>query len=246
MKRFYLRYRRYFLYLMLLLIFLLAWIIYQASKAVPTMEDEQPFPSVSEAKVLSTDTTAIVSRTMQATNNLAEEDSIQVDLKGEVKQPGIYQIAKTANLANLLALAGGLTDEAASDYLNLAMPLVDKQLYRIPSQAEIASLHKEAKLSCLKPGIINVLPSEYLQSLALKQTKATNSLALSAESNLVNINSCSQDEIAKVPHIGSKLAASIIAYRNEHGDFLNLEGLLQVKGIKTKKFKQIQKYLTCG
>jgi len=60
----------------------------------------------------------------------------------------------------------------------------------------------------------------------------------------VNINSASAKELQKVDGIGAKTAAKIVAYREEHGAFKNVEGLLKVKGIGKKKLEKAGDELT--
>lgn len=52
----------------------------------------------------------------------------------------------------------------------------------------------------------------------------------------VNINSADITELCTLPGIGESKAASIIAYRDENGDFQNIEELMEVPGIKESLF----------
>ncbi len=47
----------------------------------------------------------------------------------------------------------------------------------------------------------------------------------------VNINKASDNELASIKGIGAKKAQAIISYRDENGDFANIEDLMKVKGI---------------
>ncbi len=48
---------------------------------------------------------------------------------------------------------------------------------------------------------------------------------------LLDINSATADELIQLSGIGEHLAAEIVAYREEHGRFLNVEELTKVSGI---------------
>lgn len=50
-------------------------------------------------------------------------------------------------------------------------------------------------------------------------------------SELVNINTASHQDLVKLKGIGPKKAEAIIAWREAHGEFKNIEQLLDVKGI---------------
>jgi competence protein ComEA len=48
---------------------------------------------------------------------------------------------------------------------------------------------------------------------------------------MVNVDSASASELARLPRVGLRLAKTIIAYRQEHGPFGSLEGLDRAPGI---------------
>ncbi len=62
----------------------------------------------------------------------------------------------------------------------------------------------------------------------------------------VNINSASVKELQKVDGIGAKTAAKIVAYREEHGAFKDVDELLKIKGIGKKKLEKSGDELTVG
>ncbi len=53
-------------------------------------------------------------------------------------------------------------------------------------------------------------------------------------SSLVNINLAGVRELCMLPGIGESKAAAIITWREEHGAFTDVEGLLDVPGIGEK------------
>ena len=60
------------------------------------------------------------------------------------------------------------------------------------------------------------------------------------DSNLININTASLEELTRLPRIGQKVAARIITYRADHGAFKNTEDLKAVRGIGDKVFEKIR------
>jgi competence protein ComEA len=60
---------------------------------------------------------------------------------------------------------------------------------------------------------------------------------------LLDINLASAEDFAKLPGIGPKLAARIVAFRQKHGPFRRVEDLLAIRGIGHKKWKAIRPYL---
>lgn len=56
----------------------------------------------------------------------------------------------------------------------------------------------------------------------------------------VNINTASEDELRRLPHVGESLAAAIIEHRNAHGHFRKPEHLMLVKGVSDARFRRIR------
>ena len=59
----------------------------------------------------------------------------------------------------------------------------------------------------------------------------------------ININTASKDMLSKHPYIKSKLAQTIINYRNQHGAFKNVETLTEIKVIDREILLKIEPYL---
>lgn len=64
------------------------------------------------------------------------------------------------------------------------------------------------------------------------------------EPERININTASKQELMGLPGIGPVLAQRIIEYREAHGGFKFLEGLMKVKGIGPKIFERIKELIT--
>lgn len=248
MKRFYLRHRRSFLLAALLLILFSAWALYLSGNEVT----DKAFNAVQTVtpsfnRKLPNLPNEFRRRSTMETCRFEQKAEITVDIKGAVQHSGLYKLSVGASLHELIEKAGGFTAAAAREYINLAMTLQDRCLYRIPDTNEIRQLEQEG-INVLKPGIWEVLPPVYRQKLPNKPEQL-NSDPLKAPSNQsrqlkqLNLNTCTLEELSEVPYVGKKLAEKIIAYRQNHGQFSNLTNLLQISGIKERKLQQIKKYL---
>ena len=58
---------------------------------------------------------------------------IYVDLKGEVKNPGVYKLESDSRLFQVITLAGGLTENANVNAINMSILLKDQMSIYIPS-----------------------------------------------------------------------------------------------------------------
>lgn len=56
----------------------------------------------------------------------------------------------------------------------------------------------------------------------------------------VNINTAGLEELMTLPGIGESKAQAIIQYREEHGDFQNIEELTNISGIKSGVYEKIK------
>lgn len=60
----------------------------------------------------------------------------------------------------------------------------------------------------------------------------------------VNVNTATAEEFVKnVPLITPELAKKIVEYRNEAGDFMTIEELLQVDGFDRELLRRVKKFL---
>ena len=70
--------------------------------------------------------------------------------------------------------------------------------------------------------------------------------AVSEPQGPVNLNTADQEELEYLPGIGPSIAAKILAYREKHGAFKNIEQIVEVEGIGEKKFEAMKELITIG
>lgn len=59
----------------------------------------------------------------------------------------------------------------------------------------------------------------------------------------LNVNRLTAEELARHPYIGKKQAQTLINYRQQHGNFKNLESLQSIQSLDSIFFRKIEKYL---
>ncbi len=144
-----------------------------------------------------------------------EDKSCVVYVCGEVISPGVYELNSTERIAKALEMAGGFTDNAAKEYINLAEYVTDGMKIYIPSIEESRS------------GVING-----------SEAAASNS------KGLVNINIATKEELMTLRGIGESRAEDIIAYREKNQGFKSIEDIMNISGIKDSLFNKIKDNIT--
>ena len=176
---------------------------------------------------------------------IADEDNtgiITVDIKGEVKKPGIYSIAATSNVNDLIKTAGGLTKNGTTSNINLARHLTDQSVIVIKSKkqatskvVEIPCVCKELEITKCDTSIIEIEKSNQVEGETAAPVIKTNE-----NNKKIHINSASKEEFMTLSGIGEAKADAIIAYRKQNGLFTKIEDLINVSGISENIFNKIK------
>lgn len=153
-------------------------------------------------------TTVMAEKTEESTTL---EAVIFVDIKGEVKKPGVYQMKVGDRVKDALDAAGGLTAEADSQKVNLAQRVEDQMVIVVPKVGEEAE----------------AIPAGATSKEVSKEGK-------------VNINTATVEELKTLKGVGEKKAEAIIEYRKKNGSFKTKEDLMKVRGIGKKLFESFE------
>lgn len=150
----------------------------------------------------------------------SEEVYAYVYVCGAVHSPGVYKLKNDARVFEAVEMAGGMTENAAGDYINQAELITDGGRIYVPTQEEAL---------------------EYGSGVA--ESKITGN----ADGNLqgkININTAGKEELMELAGIGEAKAQSILDYREEHGRFKSIEELMEIEGIKEGVFNKIKDNIT--
>ena len=80
--------------------------------------------------------------------------SVWVYVCGSVNHPGVYELSEGSRITDAIEAAGGMTEEAADTYLNLAETLSDGQKIEVPSLEEAEALTEAGKTGAA--GLVNL------------------------------------------------------------------------------------------
>lgn len=201
-------------------------------------------------------------------------EKILVTISGEINNPNIYEIPKGSNMSDLIKLAGGLKHTADLTKLNLSRDLVDGDIIFIEKIIEKEKIYVSIKGEINNPGVylvdedilikdlinlaggltesadpsnINYNQTLVLGSVVFIPSEITDDYRpIDFDSELININTASLEELQTLKGIGEILGQRIIDYRNEFGDFNSIEEIQFVSGIKTTVYEQIKDFITVG
>lgn len=80
----------------------------------------------------------------ETTLSATASEAILIHVLGAVERPGLYELAAGDRTMDAIAAAGGFTDVADRDHLNLAKPLTDGEQLRVPAIGEVIAEPMEA------------------------------------------------------------------------------------------------------
>jgi len=69
-------------------------------------------------------------------------------------------------------------------------------------------------------------------------------ISTSFSPNTIRINSATESELAKHPYFSSKESKAIVTYRMQHGPFVAVDDLRQIKMLKEQTISKVQPYLS--
>ncbi len=142
----------------------------------------------------------------------AVEEYIDVFVSGHVNNPDVYTLKKGSIINEAVKMAGGFSEGACKDYVNLAKKLEGGEHIVIPGVDEVESA---------------------------KFQLSTEEVSDSQGIVLVNINTATKEELMSLPGIGERKADSIIEYRKSK-TFSSPEDIMNISGIKEAAFNKIK------
>jgi len=151
-------------------------------------------------------------------SQLGARDALVVTVEGAVERPGAYRVAK-GSMARGAAIAAGPQGDAALEYLDSPVALVENELVYVPRAGE------------------DIAARERNSEMALRRLRRP------VQVRRIDINTAAQDELATIPGIGDKMAEAIVLERTRR-PFRSADELRRVPGIGPKKCEKIKGFIT--
>ncbi len=151
----------------------------------------------------------------------SERSGVYVYICGEVANPGVYELSEDSRIYEAVDAAGGFTENAARESVNLASKVSDGMQITIYNKEEAASL------------------------LAVSgAVGGNNGQGGTSGSGIVNLNTATKEELMTLKGIGEAKAEEIIRYREKSGGFKKIEDIMKISGIKEAGFQKIKDDIT--
>lgn len=166
--------------------------------------------------------------------DLKTSNLVKVDIKGRIKNPGVYNVNSDDRVLDVINKAGGVTSDADTSVTNLSKRITDEMVIIIYSKSEVKNFvkvkeeEKEKQIAC---------KNDVNDSCVDNDTKPN-------VSKKISINTATIDELTSLNGIGKEKAEAIINYRQTNGKFKNINELLNIKGIGESIFEKIKDNIT--
>ncbi len=168
-------------------------------------------------------------------NNVIEENKkIKIDIKGAVKNPGVYELNDNTRVIDAINVSGGLTAKADTSSINLSKVLKDEMVIVIYTKDEILKAKEEnVKIEYVEIEKECVCP------------KLPNDACISdtSKNDLISINTASLELLTTLDGIGEAKAKLIIEYR-KNKKFEDTKEIMNVSGIGESLYEKIKDKIT--
>lgn len=191
-------------------------------------------------------------------------DELYVDIKGNVNNPGVYKLSTTNTVIDAINKAGGFTEEAYTNNINLSKMLTNEMVIYVFSTSDFKTSSVTSKtltqsaqeLSAQKSTELYI--DEYIEdknSVIQDSTTVNNSTSNNTSSSssqeevnvipsIININNDPLEYLMSLAGIGESKASAIISYRQENGPFASIDEITNVSGIGDATYASIKAFIT--
>lgn len=147
---------------------------------------------------------------------IEENPNITVYVCGSVKASLNVTLPKDSRVEDAISLAGGVTEDADLNGINMAQKLNDEDMVYVPKKGEIIDSGGKGSGVTTSP----------------------------AKKGKLNINKATAEQLDSLPGVGPAIAQKIVEYRESSGGFKSIEELNNVSGIGDEKYKDIKSIVT--
>ena len=165
----------------------------------------------------------------------------KVDIKGYVQNQGVYELDSNSRIIDVINAAGGLIEGANTEYINLSKKIKDEMIIIIYSNSDVEKF-KETEKQIIYIEYECVCPDNK-NDACINEDDVVNTNGVKEEENIdnkVSINKATIEELMTLSGIGESKAKAIIDYREQFGEFENIEDIKNVSGIGEAAYSKIK------
>lgn len=208
---FFIQNKKYFLIGSVVLVAILFYFFKQSST-----EHTTPLEPIEQLSTTSNE--QVLSKTSESTTQTSIQTTIAVDVKGAVKNPGVYTVNAEDRVHDAIIAAGGYKNNADSKTINHAAHVQDEMVIYVPKRGEEIET-----------------PTVAITSQSTEPQSSTTA---------VNINTADEAGLQTINGIGPAKAKTIIQYRTENGPFQSIDDLKKVSGFGDKTVERLRPLVT--
>lgn len=146
---------------------------------------------------------------------------LRVYVSGAVVHAAVYRLPAGSIVADAVEAAGNFRQDAATELVNLAEPLIDGMQIYVPS--------RNGQGQSLQPDVITIPNQDEPGDRSGRP---------------VNINTADVQELDTLPGVGPATAQNIVEHRQLNGPFDRIESIMDVSGIGPAKFEAMKELIT--
>ena len=174
-----------------------------------------PPPPTEASLPMATSTTVVARSDAPLDPTTTALSTVLVHVAGAVIEPGVYELKPGARIRDAIVAAGGPTESADWNAVNLAAVVADATRIYVPEVGEVVPMDV-----MVGPG-----PDP-------------------APAGPVDVNRATADELEELPGVGPATAAAIVTERERNGPFADVDDLDRVPGIGPAKLAALRDLVT--
>lgn len=186
-------------------------------------------------------------------NEETELETVNVDIKGAVVNPGVYKLEDSSRVIDVILTAGGLVEQANTALLNLSKKIFDEMVIIIYTNEEIENYNAGKikteyvyiEVNNCPDKINNACINETNSNISIDETNEGKEVSGETKENtVISLNTATSEKLQTLTGIGLSKAEAIIKYRKEVGNFNSIDDIKNVTGIGEAIFEKIKTQIT--
>lgn len=174
---------------------------------------------------------------------MAVADTIRVQVAGQVKSPGVYDLHSGSRVEDAIKAAGGAANGADLESINLVEKLSDgQQVYIVLKGVVPPPTRSIVRSSVASRQVASV--AKPMANAEQHRERSEPEKFRSPDQGKVNINTASIEDLQRLPGIGPAMAQRIVEYRSGNGRFESVDELDEIKGIGSARLGKLRPFVS--